>query len=92
MIRIASPPMMMAKKMENCDCAGPRIMKNKTFNSKQSFNSIGNAGFQIHPQSPHEDNFVNSSGNNNKSIKDNITRIIMVQDTKEGFLRENEEN
>ena len=89
MIRIASPPMMMAKKMENCDCAGPRIMKNNAFNNKQSFNSIGNTSFLIHPQFPPEPNSVNS---NDKSIKDNITRIIMVQDTTEGFLRENEEN
>ena len=91
MIKNAAPLLMMNIKIVNYDCAGPRITKNNAFNSKQSFNSIGNAAFQIHPQSPPQSNFVISNGNNNKSIKDDITRIIMFQDSKEGFLRENEE-
>ena len=91
MIKNAAPLLMMNIKIVNYDCAGPRITKNNAFNSKQSFNSIGNAAFQIHPQSPPQSNFVISNGNNNKSIKDDITRIIMVQHTTEGCLRENEE-
>ena len=60
-------------------CASPPSKEENTYNynnSKQSSNSFGASNFQI---------------NNNKNIKDDITRIIMSQDTMEGFWEENEE-
>ena len=72
----------MAKQMANIECVRPKIKQNKVFN---------NARFPIPSPPSSAPNSINSNGNNNKNIKDDITRIILAQDTMEGFWGENEE-
>ena len=93
-MKMAAVPGVMRKQKASLECARPRINQNNVFNNNIQLSNFNvNAGFAIPPPPPPANNSINinSNNNNNKNIKDDITRIIMAQDTMEGFWGENEE-
>ena len=71
-------------------CAPPPSREENVYtNSIQSANLFDFSGAKIPP--PSSPAPFNNHDNKNKNIKDDITRIIMSQDTMEGFWEENEE-
>ena len=95
MMMAARPKMMKTKyfcssKMKMKSCApSPSREENVYNNSIQSANLFDFSGAKNPPPSPPAP--FNNHDNKNKNIKDDITRIIMSQDTMEGFWEENEE-
>ena len=92
MMKLSASPMIldkcaMPKMMINeINCAAPRKIEN---NYTKSSNLGILSNLQIPPPPPPPPNPFNNNKNNN--IKDGINRLIMGQDTMEGFWEENEE-
>ena len=91
MMKLSASPMIldkfaMPKMMINC--AAPRKIDN---NYTKSSNLGILSNLQIPPPPPPNPFHNNNINNNNNNIKDGINRLIMSQDTMEGFWEENEE-
>ena len=100
---MSAPPMILAhcsmpRKMKKCS------QRKLEMNSKKSSNLGIFPDFQTPPPPPpnpfynninnnnlNNKNYNNNINNNNNNRKDGITRLIMGQDTMEGFWEENEE-